>query len=401
MSNRNKPVKRKYFDYPMLIIIVLLLAFGLVMIYSTSYYASSLENEGNGLQYLKQQTVSTLVGLFFMGVACIVPYKLYKKLYIPIYVLAFILVLLILTPLGHAANGATRWIRIGKLSLQVAEPVKAAVIVFTATVLTKMPKTERTSVKAMAIVLAPAALLSGMIVVLTDDFSSGVVIGGIAFVIYLLSSPNNYKPLILLGIIVVLGALIVVMMVKGVGADIWGFRGERVLAWLDPEKYIDGKGYQPLQALYGIGSGGFLGKGLGKSMQKLGKLPEAHNDMIFSIICEELGIVGGILVMVLFALLLWRLKDIASYTTDYFGNLIITGVFAQIAIQSVLNIAVVTSVIPNTGISLPFISYGGSSVMLLLAELGIVMNISRNVDFNDAAERSVKQEKASGKEENE
>ena len=147
------------------------------------------------------------------------------------------------------------------------------------------------------------------------------------------------------------------------------------------ESYSDGVGFQTLQALYGIGSGGVFGKGLGKSVQKLGFLPEASNDMIFSIICEELGLFGGLAVLILFLLLLWRLRDISFYTKDVYSNLVVCGVFSHIAIQVVLNIAVVTNILPNTGISLPFISYGGSSVVCLLAEMGFVMSVCRRMDF--------------------
>jgi cell division protein FtsW len=177
-------------------------------------------------------------------------------------------------------------------------------------------------------------------------------------------------------------ALSIVMFLKfGKVPDGLGFRLERVLAWLDPEKYYEGKGYQILQSLYGIGSGGIFGKHLGKSMQKMGFLSEAKNDMIFSVICEELGLVGGFSVIAMYVLLLWKIRDVSLYCKDYFGNLLITGIFAHIAIQVVMNIAVATNIMPNTGVSLPFISYGGSSLMILMAEMGIVFNIGRYAKF--------------------
>ena len=152
-----------------------------------------------------------------------------------------------------------------------------------------------------------------------------------------------------------------------------------------------------LQSFYGIGSGGIWGKGLGKSMQKLGVLPEAQNDMIFSIICEELGLFGGLSIILMFILLLWRIRDAGVYCTDMFGNLLVTGIFAHIAIQVIINIAVATNSIPNTGMPLPFISYGGSSIIFILAEMGIVMNVARNADFKEKPER----DDASSEEENE
>jgi cell division protein FtsW len=157
------------------------------------------------------------------------------------------------------------------------------------------------------------------------------------------------------------------------------FRLNRVMIWLNPENYADGKGYQTVQALYAIGSGGLFGKGLGKSLQKLGFIPESQNDMIFSIICEELGLFGAVFVILIFALMLWRIVHIAQNSPDLFGTLLTTGVFAHVAIQVILNIAVVTNFIPNTGVSLPFISYGGSSSVVLLAEMGIVLNVSSKI----------------------
>ena len=159
------------------------------------------------------------------------------------------------------------------------------------------------------------------------------------------------------------------------------FRLTRLFVWINPEKYIDDKGYQTMQGLYAIGSGGLFGKGLGKSMQKLGFIPESQNDMIFSIICEELGLFGAICVILLFIIMLWRITYISQNSPDLFGSLLAVGVFAHIAIQVIINIAVVTNVFPNTGVTLPFISYGGSATILLLAELGIVFNISSQINL--------------------
>ncbi len=174
----------------------------------------------------------------------------------------------------------------------------------------------------------------------------------------------------------------IVQMAAG-AEDSLNFRGARILAWLDPFAYASGKGFQTIQALYAIGSGGILGKGLGQSMQKLGFLPEAQNDMIFSIICEELGLFGGIAVIVMFILLIWRFMIIANNAPDLFGALLVVGVLGHIAIQVILNIAVVTNTIPNTGISLPFISYGGSSVMFLLIEIGLVLSVAKGIRLKD------------------
>ena len=161
------------------------------------------------------------------------------------------------------------------------------------------------------------------------------------------------------------------------------FRLRRILVWLHPEDFADGDGYQTLQALYAIGSGGFLGRGLGNSIQKLGSVPEAQNDMIFSIVCEELGIAGGIMVLLLFSYLLYRLFFIAQNAPDMFGSLMVSGVFIHISLQVIFNIAVVVNMMPNTGVTLPFISYGGTSIMFLMAEMGLALSVARQIRFQD------------------
>lgn len=380
----NSTRRKKYFDYGLLFTVLFLLVFGLVMIYSTSYYSSSLKHNGNGYYFLRKQLEATVIGLFFMIVTTLVPLEVYKKFYVVIYAAAFIIALLILTPLGYTANGATRWIKIFGFSLQVAEVIKIATILYTAALLDKMGYQERRSWRGLILALFPAALSAGFIWKGTNDLSSAVIIGGIAFVMLIMSDRKMIKPYFILLFALIAGALVMLAIFKGWGS--FGFRGERILAWRNPEKYADSTGFQTLQALYGIGSGGVFGKGLGKSMQKLNFLPEAQNDMIFSVICEELGIFGGIAIMLMFAMLLFRIYDVTRYNRDPYTNLIVVGVLSHIAIQVVLNIAVVTNIIPNTGISLPFISYGGSSVIFLLGEIGFVLNVSRRVNFRELAD---------------
>lgn len=386
----NKTYKKKYFDYGLLFIVLFLLVFGLVMIYSTSYYSSSIKNNGDGLYFLRKQIQATIIGLIFMFVTTFVPLNLYKRFYFFIYLAGLGIALLTLTPLKHTANGATRWIVIFGFSLQVAEVIKIATILFTAALLDKMGYNERRSWRGLFLTLLPAGISALYIWKFTNDLSSAVIIGGIAFMMLVMSDRKMIKPYFILLLGAIVGVLLVLAIFKGWGS--FGFRGERILAWRNPEKYADSSGFQTLQALYGIGSGGITGKGLGKSMQKLNFLPEAQNDMIFSIICEELGIVGGIAIMFMFAVLLWRIYDTTRRNRDPYSNLIVVGVLSHIAIQVVLNIAVVTNVIPNTGISLPFISYGGSSVIFLLGEMGFVFNVSRRVDFRELAEEKYEKE---------
>ena len=236
----------------------------------------------------------------------------------------------------------------------------------------------------MLVLLSPAPV-AAMIYIITNNLSSAIIVMAIAVLMLFVSCPD-YKRFFLLGLIVLAVAAIVVFYVVQTAeahVDDLDFRGARILAWLDPEAYSDDRGFQTIQALYAIGSGGVLGKGLGQSMQKRGFLPEAQNDMIFSIICEELGLFGGIAVIVMFLLLIWRLMIIANNAPDLYGALLVVGVLGHIAVQVILNIAVVTNTIPNTGISLPFISYGGSSVMFLLIEIGLTLSVAKGIRLKD------------------
>ena len=213
--------------------------------------------------------------------------------------------------------------------------------------------------------------------------SSAIIVFGIAALMLFVASPEYKKFIILAAGGAAAIAVLVFFISQAASSESMGFRSERILAWLDPEAYASGKGFQTLQALYAIGSGGILGKGLGQSMQKLSFLPEAQNDMIFSIICEELGLFGAIAVILMFIMLLWRMMVIANNAPDLFGAMLVVGVMGHIAIQAILNIAVVTNSIPNTGISLPFISYGGSSVIFLLIEIGLVLSVAKRIQLKE------------------
>lgn len=229
----------------------------------------------------------------------------------------------------------------------------------------------------MGCAVIPAAMLFGI----TSNLSSAIIVCGIVFVMTFVVYPNYWVHGGIIGIIMagyIAGRQWLKQAVEN-GVQFKKFRFTRLLVWVDPEKYIDGKGYQTMQGLYAIGSGGLFGKGLGKSMQKLGFIPESQNDMIFSIICEELGLFGAACVIMLFIIMLWRIIYISQNSPDLFGSLLAVGIFAHIAIQVIVNIAVVTNVFPNTGVTLPFISYGGTASLFLLAELGIVFNISSQI----------------------
>lgn len=379
--NRNK--SEAFFDYSLLFIVLFLLGFGLIMIYSTSSYEANLHFNGNSTFYLKKQVIATIIGLAAMVVVAMIPYHFWERFATLGYITSGVLIILVLVPgIQYTANGATRWIRIAGFTLQPAEVAKLCMILFLASLVCRMGRGIRTT-KGFFTVLAVPAPICLMIWKITNNLSSAIIVFGIAFLMLFVSSPE-YKKFIIMGVAGIAGAAaLVFIIVSMASSEGLGFRFERILAWLDPEAHAVDKGFQTLQALYAIGSGGILGKGLGQSMQKLGFLPEAQNDMIFSIICEELGLFGAIAVIMLFLLLIWRFMVIANNAPDLFGALLVVGVMGHIAIQVILNIAVVTNTIPNTGISLPFISYGGSSVMFLLVEMGLVLSVAKGIRLKD------------------
>ena len=214
--------------------------------------------------------------------------------------------------------------------------------------------------------------------VFTDNLSTAIIIFGITIGLIFIAHPKVRPFLIAAGILLVV-AIVAISFLSATMETSSSFRLRRILVWLHPEDYASGDGYQTIQALYAIGSGGFLGRGLGNSIQKLGSVPEAQNDMIFSIICEELGLFGAVCVILLFVLMLWRMMVIANNAKDLYGALLVTGIMSHIAIQVVLNIAVVTNTIPNTGVILPFISYGGTSLVFLMAEMGLALSVSKGI----------------------
>ena len=381
-SRRGQQNSDNFMDYSLLFIVLFLLGFGLIMVYSTSSYEANLDF-GDSTYYLKKQLFATILGLIAMMIVANIPYHFWERFAVLGYVVSAVLILLII-PFGYEAGGAKRWLYIGPISLQPAEVAKLGMILFLASMICTMGKQIRGRKGFWMVLLTPAPIAL-MIWKITNNMSSAIIVMGIAVLMLFVSSPE-YKRFIFLGLLTLAGAAIIVFAIVQMAAnstDSLNFRGERILAWLDPAAYASGKGFQTLQALYAIGSGGVLGKGLGQSMQKLGFLPEAQNDMIFSIICEELGLFGGIAVIIMFILLIWRFMIIANNAPDLFGALLVVGVMGHIAIQVILNIAVVTNTIPNTGISLPFISYGGSSVMFLLIEIGLVLSVAKGIRLKD------------------
>lgn len=382
MANRFtilKNSKIRYFDSILLLTVLFLIVFGLVMLFSVSSYDGSV-NYGDSAYYFKKQLASTAFGLAIMVIVSLIPYHFWERTQVIAYIVAVVLLILIV-PFGTTVNGAKRWLYIAGISIQPAEVAKLAIIIVLSHIICKLGNYIN-SWKGFAYAMAPAIPLVVMIYGITRNLSSAIIVAGIAFVMCFISSTEYKRYLFILLGIIAIAALVVFIVVQNKDSGI-GFRGERILAWLDPNAYASGKGFQTLQALYAIGSGGIMGKGIGESMQKLGYIPEAQNDMIFSIICEELGFVGALCVIALFLLLIWRCVIIAHNAPDLYGSLLVAGFMTHIAIQVILNIAVVTNTIPNTGISLPFISYGGSSVVSLLAEVGLVFGVQREIRVRD------------------
>ena len=381
-GTRRKIKNEYYFDYSLIFIVLFLLGFGLMMIYSASSY-EAYADFGNEAYYLRKQFIAILVGLVAMVLVSVFPYTFWEKFAGFIYVVSLILVALV-PKFGIESHGAKRWLPIPMFgSLQPAEVSKIAIIIVLASLISKMGKSVR-NWKAIFMLLLLAGVKAIMVWQLTDNLSSGIIILGIGVLMIFVATPD-YKKYVILAVGAIAAVSVGIYYIYTVGMqEGMNFRFKRILAWLEPEKYPTDVGYQTLQSLYAIGSGGIWGKGLGQSMQKLDFIPEAQNDMIFSIICEELGLFGAFVIMLLFIMLLWRMMIIANNANDLYGALLVVGVMGHIAIQVILNIGVVTNTIPNTGISLPFISYGGSSVLFLLAEIGLVISVASRIQLKES-----------------
>jgi len=378
VRTRRSAQARDYYDYNLLAAVILLTCFGLVMLYSTSAYEATIE-WGSDTYYFGKQALISLASLVMLLVGSQIDYHWYIGQSGKLYVLS--VGMLILTRfIGREVNGAKRWIYFGPISFQPAELAKLAIILFLPFVIVSMSKDRMNGVKAPAVVIGLGAVSAVCTFFFTENLSTAVIILGIAVVLSFIVHPKTKPWLILLGFFIVVVAAAVILIIPRLSSE-GNFRLSRIQVWLHPEEFAKKGGYQVMQGLYAIGSGGFFGKGLGNSVQKLQALPEAQNDMIFSIICEELGVFGALIVVLLFVFLLYRLFFIARNAPDLLGSLIASGIFVHIALQVVLNIAVVSNVIPTTGITLPFVSYGGTSIVFLMAEMMVALSISKQITF--------------------
>ncbi|MBQ8914502.1 MAG: cell division protein FtsW [Lachnospiraceae bacterium] len=360
-------VKGGYIDYQTIFLTFVIVLFGLMMVYSASSYRA-ITNGYAGTYFMIRQGVFAVIGFIGMYAISRINYRYLSNLsvilmYIAIAMLVFVLIL------GRASHGATRWIQIGPLQLQPSEIAKPIIIIYMSDACVKKSKYLNTMTGIFKIVWLPVVCI-GLIAV--ENLSTAIVCFAIVVAILFVASPKIFN-LVILGIIGIIAAWILIKTV--------GYRGDRFEAWRNPE--ASEKGFQTLQSLYAIGSGGFFGRGLGNSIQKLGFLPESHNDMIFSVVCEELGLFGALVVIALFVMLIFRFKFIADSSIDSFGGFIITGVITHLAVQLIVNIGVVTNTIPPTGVTLPFISYGGTSLIFMMAEVGLVLSVSRQMSLTD------------------
>ena len=355
----NQGVKRQ--DYTLLIIVLFLICFGLITLYSTSAYNGQVKFADPGY-YFKKQLFATILGIVAMLIVSRMDYHIFGKFAFYAYLLSLALSGAVLI-FGDSYNGSKRWLSLGPLSFQPSEFAKLAVILFLAYMVSSQKK-KRGNVFLISMVIGLVLPIVGLVG--TNNLSTAIIILGIAVILIFVSNPK-YLQFIWIGAVGI-GFISIFLSMES-------YRLERLAIWKNPENFE--KGFQTIQGLYAIGSGGLFGRGLGESIQKLGFVPEAQNDMIFSIICEELGLTGAIILIIIFIVMIWRFMVIATHAKDLFGSLIAVGVMGHIAIQVMLNIAVVTNTIPNTGITLPFISYGGTSVLFLLSEMGLALSVSR------------------------
>ena len=379
-----KPAERirRYYDFYLLIAVVMIFTLGLLMVYSSSQYTAMMDGQPHDYYFKRQLIIggAGLVIVLFCSVFSTFVLWAMKKLAVVALIVTGVLTLLTLF-LGMASHGATRWLNIFGISLQTAEVGKIALIMFMAYICSKYGFAVgrvRNGLRIWGAVSVPIVLIT------LENLSSGIIMAGICFVMYFVAC-KNWKWFVILGVL----GLLCIIFAKPLMAyvidslditniDSINYRIRRILAWAAPDRFPD-DAYQTLQGLYAIGSGGLTGQGLGESIQKFGALPEAQNDMIFSIICEELGFVGACAVVLIYVFIIIRLADIARYARDMFGSMICVGIMAHISIQVIFNIAVVTGAMPNTGVTLPFISYGGSAVFFTMAEMGMALAVSHEI----------------------
>lgn len=376
MSNRAKnsilAVKRGKIDITFFSLVLILLTIGLVMLFSASY-AYSYEYYGNSYKFISRQALFAVAGVILMLLISCIDYHILKKFAWLVYigVMGVLLLLLIMPPMLKGMD-VKRWLVIGPISLQPSEIGKfAVVLLFSALISSNFKQIREFRFIAILVFLlaVPCALI-----VLEPHLSATILVFALGIVLMIVGGlPKRY---IFGGIGAGVGGVVLLVVTGAIG-----YASDRFKYWLDPWLDPSGEGFQTIQSLLAIGSGGVLGRGIGNSRQKYLWVPEPHNDFIFSIVCEELGLIGAVVIIILFCLLVWRGFVIGMRSPDKFGALLSIGLTFQVGLQAMLNIWVVTNTMPNTGISLPFFSYGGTSLLILLAQMGVVLSISRSANI--------------------
>lgn len=374
-KKKNTLITKGSVDYIVVVVVVLLVALGLIMVLSASS-ATALSESGDSYKYFIKQLQAVGIGTFFLLVVSFIDYKFYRRLKWIGYGIITVL-LFAVGFVGMSSGGATRWINIAGFNFQPSEVAKVILIVFYASLLTDIIEQGkiRNFLKGCIYPLALFAPIAIAIFGLQNHLSATLVIG-LVTVVQMLIAGVRLSHFILLGGMFLIGGLATIKMF-GLSLGSGGFRGNRIKTWLDPFSDITGDGWQIVQSLYAIGSGGIFGAGLGQSRQKYLYLPEPQNDFIFAVLAEELGYVGCIIVIVLFLILIWRGIVISMNARDTFGSLIAIGITTLIGIQALINIAVVTGTMPVTGMELPFFSYGGTAMICNLILIGLLLNVSR------------------------
>ncbi len=375
VEQKSREAAKGSVDLPFLLLTILLTGIGLIMLFSASFPSAYYES-GDGAYYIKRQALFAALGFIAMAVVGKTNYQRLRGFAkMSVGVALFLLILVIIPGIGITINNATRWLGVGKLlTFQPSEIAKLAIILYFADSISKKKEKMRDiryGILPYMVILAAFSLL----MLLEPHLSGTVLIVGIGVVMMSVGGIPGWMVSTGVGGV----AAVAVLFVKLVESGTIRYGASRIEMWKNPWLDPQGDGYQMCQSLISIGSGGLLGVGFGKSRQKFLFLPEEHNDFIFAIVCEELGMIGACIIMLIFAMLILRGFWIALHARDRFGTLLVVGIMTQVGLQTFLNIAVVTSLIPATGISLPFFSYGGTALALQLLEMGIVLSVSRQI----------------------
>ena len=367
-KKKSELILKNPLDFTLLITVFILLGLGIITVLSASS-PTALAETGDSYQYVTKQIISAVIGIILMFAISKIDYRVWQKQYKVIFTITIIL-LLSVSIIGTESGGAKRWIDLGFTTFQPSEIAKVGVIIFYAAWLTKNKDKLKSIKEGFLIPILMILPIVGIVLILQNHFSATLVICMLVAILMILAG-SRIKYFILIGVpIAALG--VAALFLAG-----QGFRMQRLITFFDPWQDAAGDGWQIIQSLYAIGSGGLFGVGLGNSKQKYLYIPEPHNDFIFSVLAEELGFVGCAVVIILFAILIWRGITISMKAPDMFGSLLAAGITSMIAIQVLINIAVVTSSMPVTGMALPFFSYGGTALIIILASVGILLSVSR------------------------